>query len=96
MNWIHGSLGLLGSWMVSVAAQAAGIAVVLTNPSGEINNGVDRVAVNDPSVPGWSAVGNGQLINDRTLAGNGRWRISLEDGVTVYQMSGQAIVTGAA
>ena len=96
MNWVHGSLGLLGGWMFSVAAQAAGTAVVLTNPSGEINNGVDRVAVNDPSVPGWSAVGNGQLINDRTLAGNGRWRISLEDGVTVFQISGQAIETGAA
>ncbi|MFT6573254.1 MAG: phosphodiesterase/alkaline phosphatase D-like protein [Akkermansiaceae bacterium] len=59
--------------------------IPLINPGGELNNGVDRTLVSDPSVLGWE--GTGQVINDRTDYGNGGWRLTFEDSGDLHQLT---------
>lgn len=70
--------------------------IPLLNSSGEINNGVDRVSISDPSVIGWEASGTAQVIDGRTDYGNGRWRLTIEDSAEVWQMTSHTIVAGDA
>ncbi len=67
--------------------------IPLTNPGGEINNGIDRTLVSDPSVLGWE--GTGQVINDRTDYGNGGWRLTFEDDGEIHQLTETLIEEGA-
>lgn len=73
------------------AARSTDIPVV--NPSGEINNGVDRTLISDPSVTGWES-DLGQVIGDRTDYGNGKWRLSFEDSAEIRQMTPHVIAEG--
>ena len=84
-------LGCLVS-CVSIAAP-----VPLLNPSGEINNGIDKTAISDSSVIGWNgAGGTAQVIEKGTDYGNGRWRLSIEDSAEVWQMTSHPIAAGDA
>lgn len=67
--------------------------VDLVNPSGEINNGVDRTPITDPSVPGWGGSG-GQVIQGNIDFGNGAWRLSFEDSQEIYQMTPHSVAAG--
>ncbi|MEN8772971.1 MAG: alkaline phosphatase D family protein [Akkermansiaceae bacterium] len=69
----------------TLATPAFALPLPLTNPGGEINNGIDRTLVSDPSVIGWK--GSGQVINDRTDYGNGGWRLSFEDSGDIQQIT---------
>jgi len=67
--------------------------ITIINPGGEINNGVDRVQLSDPSVIGWDSDG-GQAINDNTDYGNGGWRLSYEDSQAIWQLTDHVIAEG--
>ena len=71
---------------------ALAIPLALTNPGGEINNGIDRTGVSNPSVLGWD--GAGQVINDNTDYGNGGWRLSFEDNGEIRQLTPHLIEEG--
>ncbi len=76
---------------------AAGVPVTIVNPSGEINDGVDRngiAAQFDPATTGWDAdsSGSGQYINDG--ASDGAWRLTLSDTGDFFQMTDQTIEPG--
>jgi hypothetical protein len=83
---------LLLSVLFTQAAHPTSIPIV--NPSGEINNGIDRTLVSDPSVKGWDS-DLGQVIGDRTDYGNGKWRLSFEDSAEIRQMTSHVVETGA-
>ncbi|MEY4243038.1 MAG: hypothetical protein RLZZ245_623 [Verrucomicrobiota bacterium] len=71
--------------------------VPVLNPSGEINNGIDKTAISDSSVIGWNATGGtAQVIEKGTDYGNGKWRLSLEDSAEVWQMTARPIAAGDA
>jgi alkaline phosphatase D len=85
---------LLGS-LVSCVSMAAPVPIL--NPSGEINNGIDKTAISDSSVIGWNAAGGtAQVIEKGTDYGNGKWRLSLEDSAEVWQMTSHPITAGDA
>ena len=69
--------------------------VPLQNPGLELNDGVDGEPLSGPSVVGWDGSG-GFAGRGRTDYGNGGWRIGMEDGDVVFQMSGHAISAGEA
>jgi hypothetical protein len=74
-----------------------GAPIPVVNPSGEINNGVDRVAISDPSVIGWNAAGGtNQVIDGGTDYGNGKWRMTIEDSAEAWQMTPHVIAAGEA
>lgn len=80
--------------MVSAAAATP---IPLLNKSGEINKGVDRLAISDPSVLGWEgSSASSQVIDGGTDYGNGRWRLSIEDSADAWQMSSHTIAAGEA
>jgi hypothetical protein len=85
---------LLGGGIVSCMATAA--PVPLLNFSGEVNSGVDRALVSDPSVIGWNGSGAAEVIDGGTDYGNGRWRLSLEDSAEAWQMTSHVIAVGDA
>jgi len=45
--------------------------VTIVNPSGEINNGIDRTSIPHATFPGWSATGTAQSIHGSIHGGNG-------------------------
>ncbi len=83
----------LHPFLFAVALPALAAPVVIVNPGGEINNGIDRTAVANPSVIGWE--GAGQVINDLTDYGNGGWRFTFEDSGEIHQMTSHPIELGA-
>jgi alkaline phosphatase D len=86
---------LLFGTFFSCVAMAAPIAIL--NSSGEINNGIDKTAISNPSVIGWNATGGtAQMIEKGTDYGNGRWRLSIEDSAEVWQMTSHPIAAGDA
>jgi hypothetical protein len=85
---------LLSGGIASCFAAAAPIPVL--NFSGEINGGVDRAAISDPSVIGWGGSGTAQVIDGGTDYGNGRWRLSIEDSAEAWQMTPHVIAAGDA
>ena len=90
MKPVH--LVLLGALSSGVGSAAP---VPLLNFSGEINNGVDRTPVSDPSVIGWTGSGGtAQVIAGGTDYGNGRWRLSIEDSAEIRQMTPHQITAG--
>jgi len=92
---IHRSIPYLLAGVLSTLAFSNSI--LLTNPSGERNNGIDRTSISDPSVPGWNAdSGIAEIIGDRTDYGNGKWRFSLEDSAEMWQLTSHIISTGDA
>lgn len=85
---------LVGVFVTAVASAAP---IPILNFSGEINNGLDRVPVSDPSVIGWDGSGGtAQVIDGGTDYGNGRWRLSIEDSAEVWQMTPHVIAAGDA
>jgi alkaline phosphatase D len=84
---------LLGGIFSRIAAAAP---VPLVNPSGEINNGVDRTPLTNAAVIGWSGSGTAQVIDGGTDYGNGRWRLSIEDSAEAWQMTSHGIAAGDA
>jgi alkaline phosphatase D len=80
---------------IALRCSAAALPVPLVNPSGEINNGVDRTAIPHPTFPGWQGA-NGQSIRGGTHGGNGAWRISVSPGGDVRQRGTRLISAGAA
>lgn len=80
------------SALIAQAAHSANIPLI--NPSAEINNGIDRTLISDPSVTGWDS-DLGQVIGDRTDYGNGKWRMSFEDSAEIRQMTSHIIEAGA-
>ncbi len=71
--------------------------IPVENPSGEINNGIDRAVISSPSVIGWDASGGtAQVINSGIDFGNGGWRLTLEDSAEVFQMTDHTVATGEA
>lgn len=85
---------LLGSFVSCVSTAAP---VPLLNPSGEINNGIDKTPISEVSVIGWDAAGGtAQMIEKSTDYGNGRWRLSIEDSAEVWQMASHPIAAGDA
>lgn len=86
---------LLLAGLVSGLCMAA--PVPLLNPSGEINNGIDKAPISGGAVIGWGAAGGtAQVIEKGTDYGNGRWRMSIEDSAEVWQMTSHPIATGDA
>jgi phosphodiesterase/alkaline phosphatase D-like protein len=85
---------LLSGGIASCFAAAAPIPVL--NFSGEVNGGVDRAAISDPSVIGWGGSGTAQVIDGGTDYGNGRWRLSIEDSAEAWQMTPHGIAVGDA
>ncbi len=86
-------------WLVgglfSFAASAAPISII--NPSGEVNNGVDRAPLSDTAVIGWNGSGSSaQVIDGGSDYGNGRWRMSIEDSAEAWQMTAHPIAVGDA
>ncbi|MEO1833316.1 MAG: hypothetical protein ABGZ08_12350, partial [Akkermansiaceae bacterium] len=79
--------------LAALATPSFALPLFLPNPGGEINGGIDRMLVADPSVIGWE--GTGQVINDRTDFGNGGWRLSFEDSGEIRQITPHPIETGA-
>jgi len=78
---------------------AAGVPVTIVNPSGEVNDGVDRHGINsqfNPATTGWDAItsGTNQYINDQ--ASEGAWRLTISDNGELFQMTGQVIQPGDA
>ncbi len=69
--------------------------IALVNPSGEINNGIDRTSIPAASFPGWTGT-NGQSIIGKTHGGNGAWRMSLGTGADLRQLTGHVIAAGEA
>jgi alkaline phosphatase D len=84
---------ILCLFSLATALHAAPIDVV--NPSGEINNGIDRTLISNPAVIGWDSNG-GQVIKGGIDYGNGGWRLSFEDSQEIRQMTGHTIQTGDA
>ena len=84
---------ILCLFSLATAILAAPIDVV--NPSGEINNGIDRTLISNPTVIGWDSNG-GQVIKGGIDYGNGGWRFSFEDSQEIRQMTGHTIQTGDA
>jgi hypothetical protein len=83
---------LLGGCLTGLSSA---VPVALVNPSGEINNGVDRTPLSDPAVIGWNGGGGtAQLIDAGTDYGNGRWRLSIEDSAEAWQMTSRVIMAG--
>lgn len=70
--------------------------VEIINPGAETNGGVDRQAVNDPEVPGWSAELDAHVILWDTAGGNGDWRFTFEDGDSLFQLTDHTIAPGEA
>lgn len=86
---------LLLAGLVSCISMAA--PVPLLNPSGEINNGIDKAPISGSSVLGWGAAGGtAQVIEKGTDYGNGKWRMSIEDSAEVWQMTSHPIAAGDA
>jgi alkaline phosphatase D len=69
--------------------------VTIINPSGEINNGVDRTSLPSASFPGWTG-GTAQIIHGSVHGGNGAWRMSLSPGGELRQLTGHVIQSGEA
>ncbi|MEY4243042.1 MAG: hypothetical protein RLZZ245_627 [Verrucomicrobiota bacterium] len=79
-----------------VSSMATAASVPVLNFSGEVNKGVDRVRISDPSVIGWDGSGAAEVIDGGTDYGNGRWRLSLEDSAELWQMTSHRIAAGDA
>lgn len=77
------------------AIMALATPVVVVNPSGEINSGVDRTAIPHAACPGWTGA-NAQTITGRIHGGNGAWRFSLNPGGEIRQLTNHTIQAGAA
>ena len=77
------------------AMPALAVPITLINPSGEINSGIDRTAIPDAACPGWSGA-NGQTIHGKIHGGNGAWRMSLNPGGEIRQLTSHAIQAGEA
>ena len=85
---------LLGCLVCGVSMAAP---VAILNPSGEINNGIDKTAISNSAVIGWNAAGGtAQVIEKGTDYGNGKWRLSIEDSAEVWQMTSHPIAVGDA
>lgn len=80
-------------YLLTLAGFAHGAPIEVLNPSGEINNGVDRGPISGAVVIGWTSNG-GQVIKDGTDYGNGGWRLSFKDNQEIRQMTGHAIESG--
>lgn len=83
------------SCLVALCGSSAATPVPLVNPSGEINNGIDRTAIPHPTFTGWEGAG-GQSIRGGTHGGNGAWRISISPAGELRQRGNQAIQAGSA
>ncbi|MCP5532105.1 MAG: hypothetical protein H7A48_02925, partial [Akkermansiaceae bacterium] len=88
----------LSVWLMAgiVTGSVTAAPVSIVNPSGEINNGIDRTAMSNASVIGWNGAGTAQVIDGGTDYGNGRWRMSIEDSAEAWQMTSQTIAAGDA
>ena len=82
------ALLLMNSWPGFAAP------VTIVNPSAEINNGIDRTSIPHATFPGWSASGTAQSIHGSIHGGNGAWRMSLNPGAEIHQLTSHAVVTG--
>lgn len=92
MSLIRNFITLLAT--ISYPATAAPVPIV--NPSGEINNGIDRTSIPNAACPGWNGTGTAQIIQGGTHGGNGAWRMSINPGGEIRQPSGHAVLTGEA
>ena len=73
----------------------AGADRLIVNPGGEINGGVSGESIAAGGVLGWEGTG-GQVLYGRTFAGNGRWRLSMEDSSSIHQLTRHVASTGEA
>ncbi len=73
----------------------AGRGGLVVNPGGEINSGVSGDSIAGGGVLGWAGTG-GQVLAGRTFAGNGRWRLSLEDSASIHQLTRHVVSGGEA
>ena len=81
-------MGLPQCWNPAMAAP-----VPLLNRSGESNNGIDRTPIPDATFPGWAGT-SAESIHGGTHGGNGAWRISLNPGGEIRQLTSHVILTG--
>lgn len=87
---------LLATLLMAVLPWHAGATpIAIINPSGEINNGIDRATIPHAACPGWAGA-NGQTIHGGTGGGNGAWRMSLGTGGEIRQLTAHPIQPGEA
>jgi len=91
MNLRRTAIACLLAWPLSLTA----VQVPLTNASGETNNGIDRLSLPDASFPGWTGA-SAQIIHGNIHGGNGAWRLSLNPGGELRQLTTHTIQTGEA
>lgn len=72
---------------------AAASPVVIVNPSGEINSGVDRTPIPHAACPGWTG-SNAETIHGDTHGGDGAWRMSMGAAGEIRQMTSHTIQSG--
>ncbi len=88
---------LFPALLLAAPGWLAAAPIEIVNPSGEVNNGIDRTSIADASVIGWDADGGtAQVIDGGTDYGNGRWRLTIEDSAEAFQMTSHEIVAGDA
>ncbi len=78
---------------LGLALPAGAAPVVIVNPSAETNNGVDRTGIPDAAFPGWDG-SNSQTIHGSTHGGDGEWRISVNPGGDLRQLTDHMLQSG--
>ena len=94
MNIFRFRLALL----ILIPCSVSAVPVAILNPSGEINDGIDRTTIPAASFPGWAGTSpaTAQVIHGNIHGGNGGWRMSINAGGEIRQLTSHPIQAGAA
>ena len=82
------SIRFLLAFVAAIPSMLPAAPVAIVNPSGEINNGVDRASIPHAAFSGWTGPGTAQCIRGGTHGGNGQWRMSINPGGEIRQLTG--------